>query len=176
MQLFKYITDLFKEKEPQILPYHIREGTLDDLENIRVLLSEFHNISPFSTIEVDQDKATEFIQKSIIDDNCKTFIATLNGTIVGIIIGTIQEFPFSREKNAQEIVWYVTPRYRGYVGKELYRVFAEWCYKQDVSVISMATPYDNYSLKEFYVSQGYVPVEDVYMFYVRREVSWLPLH
>jgi len=178
MPLYKYILDFLKgDKEETIQPYHIRVGTLEDKEDIRLILSEFHKTSPFKDIKVDKDKSTEFIVKAVTDDNCKVLIATLDKAVVGILIGTIQEFPFSLEKNALEVVWYVVPEHRGYLGKELYHAFHTWCLSRDVSVISMAAPTDNYKLRAFYTSLGYTPIEDVYMLYIQKDIPpWLQLH
>jgi len=85
MPLYKYILDFLKgDKEETIQPYHIRVGTLEDKEDIRLILSEFHKTSPFKDIKVDKDKSTEFIVKAVTDDNCKVLIATLDKAVVGI--------------------------------------------------------------------------------------------
>ena len=170
MQLYKYITDLFKPLEPApLLPYHIREATVQDTDNIRNLLLEFHPVSHLKDMTVDTHKLIGFIIKAIEDPNHIALCAYLDGTLIGILIGTVQEFPFFKEKNALEIMWYVTPQHRGYIGKELYYIFEEWCRKKEVSVIHMATPYDNYSLRAFYTAQGYIPVEDVYMLFCYKD-------
>lgn len=169
MQLYKYITDFFKPQEYSLLPYHIREAEIKDINDIKNLLLEFHPVSHLKDMTVDTHKLVGFIIKSIEDDDHIVLTAYLDGTLIGILIGSVQEFPFFVEKNALELMWYVTPYHRGYIGKDLYHAFAEWCKKKEVSVIHMATPYDNYSLKAFYTAEGYIPVEDVYMLFIYKD-------
>lgn len=147
-----------------MLHYKITIASKEDIENIRGILLEFHKVSPFKDILVDPDKLTSFITNSIENPNAIVLLAYADTYLVGLLIGSIQEIPFSLEKNATENIWYVRKKYRSYsIGKELYQLYEKWSKEHNVSIICTSAPITNEELKAFYINRGYQNIEEVYM-------------
>jgi GNAT superfamily N-acetyltransferase len=146
---------------------NLKIASIEDLEDIVDLMVTFKVESPYSTLSTDIEKIRTSVLDGLNKDK-KEYLILLSYSEdfkdkgpIGIIIGSIQEFPFSLDKQAYEHIWYVLPKYRkNKVGLELYEAFEYWAIKLGVKVIHSAYPSED--LKTFYLSKGYKPLERVY--------------
>lgn len=143
---------------------NLKIATEEDIEDIVSLLITFKTESPYSPLDTDIDKIRDSVLEALNKDKKESIIllSYIEDNPVGILVGSIQEFPFSRDKQAYENIWYVLPKYRrNKVGLELYEAFEYWANKAKVKVIHSAYPTKD--LEEFYTSKGYKPLEYVYI-------------
>ena len=155
---------------------NLKIATLEDLEDIVDLMVSFKVESPYSTLSTDILKIRTTVLDYLNKDKKESIILLSYSKDlkdkgpIGIIVGSIQEFPFSLDKQAYEHIWYVLPKYRkNKVGLELYEAFEYWATRLGVKVIHSAYP--NKDLEEFYVSKGYKPLERVYYKIIEDEVN-----
>jgi GNAT superfamily N-acetyltransferase len=85
---------------------------------------------------------------------------------VGMVAGTAQEFLFSDDKIAGELVWWVDPEYRrGSYGRDLHDAFEYWADKVGCKVITMALLEDQKADKvaRLYERKGYRQAERAFI-------------
>lgn len=123
--------------------------------------------SPYGPLDTDIHKIRASVEEALNKDKKESIILLSYSEDpkekgpIGILVGNIQEFPFSRDKQAFENIWYVLPKYRkNKVGLELFNAFEYWAKKLGVKVIHSAYP--SKDLEEFYTSKGYKTLEYVY--------------
>ncbi len=79
-----------------------------------------------------------------------------NGTPTGMIAMLAYDHPFSGERIAFEVVWWVDPEARG-DGLRLLRAAEEWARDQGIKKMQMIAP--NERVGVLYQRLGYLPVE-----------------
>jgi GNAT superfamily N-acetyltransferase len=85
-----------------------------------------------------------------------------DGTMAGLLIGTISPQMMTDTVVAQEIMWYVQPEYRNTLGSvRLLSDFEQWAKKRGADGIIMAsfTATEEQKLGEFYRRRGYQHLE-----------------
>ena len=113
-----------------------------DIPRFVALCKNFHQASPYNNRDFSVEKVTT-LAKSITASNKQDFIIiTLvddNDLTQGFLIGITSEIPFSEEKVAMELAWWVEPQARG-TRKSVEMVFAfkEWAKRVGCKVAQMS--------------------------------------
>lgn len=131
------------------------------------MLIKFKDESPYSKVSTNIDKINSIVSDALQGDKERQIIilGKYNNDIKGLIIGTINDLPFSDDKIASESIWYVEPEYRKTgIGYQLYEAFEYWATKLGIKVLHSAAPNDK--LEEFYNKKEYIPLERVYIKYI----------
>lgn len=137
--------------------------THEDIPHLLKLAEMFHSESPYSDTEFVPDKVVALAEESIRNPKGYLCVLALEGEqIVGFLGGVITELPFSSEKIAAELAWYVLPEFRGgRYAKELHEAYEYWANLLKVSKIQMALlegPYRK-ALTRLYRMRGYKETE-----------------
>ena len=113
-----------------------------DIPRFVDLCYNFHQASPYNGRAFSVEKVST-LAKSITTSNKKDFIIiTLvddNEVTQGFLIGITSEIPFSEEKVAMELAWWVEPQARGTrKSVEMVLAFKEWAKRVDCKVAQMS--------------------------------------
>ena len=97
-------------------PVLIRNATYSDIPALVEFGNQIHAESKFSTLDFDADKVKQTLE-SIVESKSGThccFVATsTDEQLIGVLIGCIEEYFFSRSLMAHSILIYVHPKWRG---------------------------------------------------------------
>ena len=129
----------------------IRQAQAEDFFDILELGREFVKAFPY---EVTYDDRVTGQTIFAVMENGVIFVIEEDGIVVGMLGGLINQFFFSEEKYAAELIWYVRPEYRGSVSaKKLPLMFEAWAKDQGAKHICMASL--DKTLDKFYARLGY---------------------
>lgn len=138
----------------------MRAATVDDLDAIVTMAESFLRETPYGTqIGTNPDQVREFAWTLLT--NPEAAIAVTGGeTPTGMIALWCFAHPFSGERIASELVWWVNPEARGSAGVRLLRWAEAWARAQGAVALQMIAPTDR--VGEFYERRGYTRVEVSY--------------
>lgn len=145
----------------------LKLATLDDLPDVRRMCLLFKEASPYHFLETSIDRVDQTVETMITGDKSRNIVILSqdSGETVGMVAGIANEFLFSDEKVAAELVWWVDPLFRGKHGKELHEAFEFWANKVGCSVITMALLEDKNAerISKLYERKGYAQTERAFM-------------
>ena len=139
----------------------IRLARESDIEKSIDLIKEFHQESLKEYgFQVDPEKAKLLFKQYV----ATSLVIDLEDKIVGVISGTINTFPTDGSKVFQEVVWYVSKKYRKY-GVLLLKKLEDYCQEQGVTHIVMANMANLKAekLAKFYKRLGFKELEVHYI-------------
>ncbi len=99
--------------------------------------------------------------KEIFEAYYKTsFVAIIDGEIVGILGGRIIEDNCSHSPMYEEMIWFMTKKFRKY-GMRLFKMVEQECREQKIPRLSMACMHNSQTKKlfSFYKRLGFKPME-----------------
>ena len=139
----------------------IREANKEDLSGIIPLLKEFctESLAEYGAYIKPQHiilMADKYL--------ANTLVVEIDDNIVGVISGVIVDLPVNGEKAYQEVVWFITKKYRRY-GIRLYNAIETRCRERGIRFILMVSM-DNSKAEEldrFYKKIGFRLTERQYM-------------
>jgi len=92
-----------------------------------------------------------------------SFLLTADGSVVGAILGVVENQPMSARSVYHESMWYVQPAHRGH-GIRLIRHLEDWCMSIGVDQIIMAHMGSaSERLSKLFIRRGYKPMEVSYI-------------
>ena len=94
------------------------------VDAMRVGFQFWEETPVFNKYEWNSEKAFEFAQHVVDNDNACMYIAYIKEEPVGLIIGEIVDFYFSKAKFLKDMFIYVRPEHRG--GKAAYLLMKEY--------------------------------------------------
>lgn len=139
-----------------------------DIPTVVELGRNFFNASPYSSLTFSE-QATEVFLRSCLARPEETIciLAVEDSDVpVGALVGSIAKLPFSDDKVAAEIAWWMEPANRkGGQGLKLKKAYEYWAEKMGAKKISMALLKGKYStaLDEYYTRCGYHRAETAYV-------------
>jgi len=101
-----------------------------------------------------------FVDRLLASDDGDIFVAVRDDRPIGLIALWVFDHPYSGERVASELVWWVNPDARGSAGVRLLRRAEQWARAQGAAVLQMIAPNDR--VAAFYVGCGYTFVESSY--------------
>jgi hypothetical protein len=142
----------------------IKIGQVADLEVALALSTEFLRESPYKGMPVDLDKYSGSLSAILKDINCGVVIFSLcNGTPSGLLVGSVSEVYFNREKVAFELMWYVREECRNTrTSMRMYDVYSYWAEhlaKVDYVQMNCLSDSNGDTLTKFYERKGFKMVE-----------------
>jgi len=139
----------------------VREMKMEDLEKIINLLKEFQKES-FGDYGVDV--SPEYIRKISEAYKDSTFVLEQEGNIVGVLVLSLTLLPVNGEIIAEELVWYVSKKFRRF-GINLLTFAEKWCIHKGIRRLIMVCMANSKAkvLERFYMRQGYEPMQVHYI-------------
>lgn len=136
-----------------------------DYEDIIRMARSFHEASPYSDLGFSEQKCKELFETYLRGDKRELIIIlAVEESPFGMIIGYANSLPFSPDRIAMELAWWVDEDHRGSRDSLLlFKAYEDWCKRVGAKVAQMAMLDDVTNLSQFYLKQGYVPAEKSYI-------------
>ena len=142
---------------------NIRKAVEDDLLDCLMLFKQFHKESklPYSW---DAKKTQALFLQTLPMEEIETFVAEIDGDVVGFIVCQVMEPLFSSDKVSTDIAWFVNKDHRNTsAGFRLMKAYEEWAVDHGIKFIGMAYLERVSDLSKYYEKKGYVKAETHYM-------------
>lgn len=124
----------------------------------------FHEASPYSDLTFNEDACRKFFDSYLRSDRRSLIIILAGETPYGMIIGHSDSPPFSHDRVASEVAWWVDEDKRGSRDSLLlFKAYQDWALRIGAKITQMAMLDDVTNLNNFYLKQGYVPAERSYI-------------
>lgn len=101
-------------------------------------MQEAHEISAYKEIPLSPEKARKIIATVVSSPAQFAYVAEDDGEVGGVLLGVVDEWMWSRQKEASDIFFYVNDKCRG-SGYFLAKKFVEWAdSRSDVKIKGMS--------------------------------------
>lgn len=139
----------------------IRQTTIDDLDRCLDLIREFREES---LLEYGVNLNEQLIRDTVYKYLNSSFVAEVNGRVVGILAGYTMNIPTVSTLIYQEEVWYASKEHRS-VGVRLLRHLEQWCKQNGITHIIMGSLLNSKhkKLTDFYIRLSYMPMQISYI-------------
>lgn len=135
----------------------IRPATVADTKRLIEMGQSFVNETSYSLlISVNPERLSGIIGGILENPDGVVLVSGSDATVTGMIAMVVYNHPFSGERTAFEIVWWVEPESRG-DGIRLLRAAEEWAREQGAKHMQMVAP--NERVAALYQRLGYGLVE-----------------
>lgn len=146
----------------------IRLATTADIPRMLELCQQFHFQSPYKETPYSVSKTRSLLERVLKSDEGLILVAEREGVLIGLIGGLVAPIPFADVRVAQELAWWVDPKYRpSKDGIKLLEAYEYWA-KNIVKVnqISVANLMNEYApaLERMYTRRGYEKKEEVWLY------------
>lgn len=142
---------------------NIRKAVEDDVLDCLILFKQFHKESklPYSW---DAKKTQALFLQTLPMKEIETFVAEIDGDVVGFIVCQVMEPLFSSDKVSTDIAWFVNKDHRNTsAGFRLMKAYEDWAVDHGIKFIGMAYLERVSDLSKYYEKKGYVKAETHYM-------------
>lgn len=134
----------------------------------------FHEASPYNSLEFSEDKCRALFESYLVGDkrslviilatSSKNESSHVDESPHGMIIGLADSLPFSNDRVAAELAWWVDEDKRGSRDSFLlFKAYEDWALRVGAKIKQMAMLDDVTNLAAFYEKQGYRPAERSYI-------------
>lgn len=113
--------------------YLIREATVDDIPRALELVHEFHDEALNKMSMICNDDVAKELMPKLVDT---TLVLEIDGLVVGLITGFITNYFIGIEPLFQELMWFVSKKYRRY-GIKLLEALENKCRNAGIKQIVM---------------------------------------
>ena len=143
---------------------HYRRAKFEDSPKITPLGEAFFEASPWARyLNLD---ITELLNKLWVTEGVAIFVAENDGDIAGIVGGRVASSPMDPENRlAQELFWYVDPKYRGtQCGIRLLHMLEQWARNVGATALVMVEFDDpGGPIEGIYYRLGFTPIERMFI-------------
>jgi GNAT superfamily N-acetyltransferase len=132
----------------------VRPATVRDIEEMVAIGARWHSLSDHAYVKFDQIRAGMFAMRAISSRGNCALVAEHLGKIVGMLIGTIQEWPFLNLKVATDLL---TLSERAGAGRALLRQFEAWAFASGADEMMLGVSFggDPRDCEKIYKRAGY---------------------
>lgn len=143
----------------------LRLATAGDYGDIIRMAKAFHQKSPYSPLDFSEDRCEEIFRAYLSGDKRDLIIIlAVDERPFGMIIGHCAETPFSDDRVASEIAWWIDEDKRGNRDSVLLmRAYQDWALRVGARITQMAMLDEVTDLDKFYRRQGFIPAERSYV-------------
>lgn len=104
-----------------------RAASMADFDAVLAISKELYEESWHSETPWDADVAGAFVKRYLTRSDKGIIVAEREGELIGFIYGELNPLSFSRELSVLEVLWYVSPAYRGSMaGVRLLKFLERW--------------------------------------------------
>lgn len=146
--------------------YDLRLAEASDWQDVLRMSKDFHSESPYSDIEFSEKRVREIFDQYLSSDKTEIMVLLLTQgeEVCGTIVSVCSKFPFSEEKAASELIWWVDHEHRSRRGSlSLFRAYEFWCQKVGARYSSAVSTEGTVQLDKFYERSGYKKAETTYI-------------
>lgn len=146
--------------------YRLRLAESRDWLDVLRMSEDFHKESPYRDISFSESRVRQIFESylSSTKEELMILLLTLNDTPCGLIVAVCSKFPFSEEKAASELIWWVDHEHRSRRGSlSLFRAYEFWCQKIGARYSSAVSTEGTVQLDKFYERSGYKKAETTYI-------------
>jgi hypothetical protein len=125
------------------------------------LVKEFVQEGPYSTLKMDDDHVLRIIERFQTEDD--KFISCSDA---GLLAAMLTRNPLTNELQANEIVWYVRPQYRGSKSSlKFLKDYEAWATAKGVKYLCLSLHENEYAepLSKLYTRRGYTKMETTFI-------------
>lgn len=142
----------------------IRAATTADLPKVLEMCGRFYQASPYAKFFAFSPASMVLLAERVVDPavlNSHALIAEENGEIVGMMGLLLFDHPWSGERMASELCWWVNPEARtSLTGPKMLRAAEAWAKSMGAVAIHMIAPSTH--VGEFYTAMGFTAVETTF--------------
>ncbi len=140
----------------------IRLATMDDVSRLSEMFAEFVASTQYAKyVGNDPSYSSAMMERMISSEDCAIFVVDHEDGIVGMIGVMVFTQPFSGERVASELFWWLDPSHRGH-GVWLLRRGESWARGHGATRMTMMAPIDKPRVAEIYQAVGYEATETVF--------------
>lgn len=143
----------------------LRLAEAKDYDEVIRMARAFHKASPYKDLSFDEEKCKQLFNTYMQGDKTRiVIILACSEAPYGMILGYSDTTPFSFDRVAIELAWWVDEDKRG--SREsllLFKAYEDWTRRVGAKITSMAMLDDVTNLAAFYGKQGYRPAERHYI-------------
>lgn len=137
----------------------IRRATVEDTPRLLEMGQRFAMETEYrDLIAINQERLSSFIETTLANPESCVLVSG-SDDLTGMIALLTYDHPFSGERTAFEVVWWVDPEARG-DGVRLLRGAETWARERGIRKMQMVAP--NERVGALYRRLGYAPVETSY--------------
>jgi GNAT superfamily N-acetyltransferase len=144
----------------------VRRATINDTDDLFLLLKALHAESVFHSIPVDENRLKAFVTFCIHHPSHVCIVyENIAAKIDGILLGYVQPYFFSSELGAWDLALYVRPECRGsLIAFRLWREFKAWATDRRARVLWLGTSAGiaPNRTRKFYTGLGMLEVGSLY--------------
>ena len=145
----------------------LREATPADRDQVVALALRFHGATPYAQLLVIERTRVEALFAVALATGvvlvAEAEHTAEGGELVAFLALAALEHTLSGERYAEEIAWWVEPRYRdGTIGPRLLALAEAWARADGCAFIKMVAPVGT-AVGTFYDRRGYHPIETAWM-------------
>lgn len=149
-----------------------REATSEDLPRLCELFEHFRANSPYAQYgPAHPEVSTELIAKLIVHEDAVIIVMTRDDSIVGMIGLLVSDHPWTGERMATELFWWLEPDDRGR-GVWLLRRAEKWAVAHGAIRLIMVSPEYGVNAELIYRALGFAPVEISW----QKPLDWFSRH
>lgn len=137
-----------------------------DQEELVTLLREFISKTPYRNLSVSDEKLHHIIETGIQKPEEILVLVWANEAPQGILVATSAELPFSLDRAASELAWYVREPFRTKGVIKMRRAFEYWAKEKVSAVATSMSALDDETLPRvtrLYEREGYTRTERAFM-------------
>lgn len=135
----------------------IRKAVADDMARLVEMGQRFAAETEYAAfISIDADRLAQTIANVTASPDGAVLVSEAGDKAKGMIAMIVYDHPYSGQRTAFELVWWVDPEARG-DGVRLLRAAEEWARDQGATAMQMVAP--NERVGALYRRLGYEPVE-----------------
>jgi GNAT superfamily N-acetyltransferase len=140
----------------------VRPAVLEDLPAIVSMAVRFGASETFAGgLPVDPEKVGAVAQAAMASEDKTVFVGVHGGRVVGMLALYVYEHPFTTQRVATELVWWVDQDMRGgRLGLRLLAAAEAWAKDVGADVVQMVAPND--AVASVYARRGYDLLERAY--------------
>lgn len=145
----------------------LRLAELRDREDFLRMSRSFYEETPFyPSISYSEEKVEKLLHLAVETNGsqCVVILLVANEVPCGMLIGLASEVPFSNDKVASELAWWVDPPWRGRrEALQLVDAYEAWAVKVGCSSVAMSLLPTLTDLSKLYERRGYKKTEISYL-------------
>lgn len=141
----------------------IREATLADGPTIIELARHFHADTAYRSVITFEQQPLERLLPLVLEQGVILLAEMEPGRAVGMLVLVALEHPYTGERFADELAWWVEPELRsGLVGPKLLRAGEAWAQAKKCAILKMIAPAGS-RVGVYYRRLGYQEVETTFV-------------
>lgn len=151
--------------------YSLRLAESRDWQDVLRMSKDFHSESPYREIPFSEGRVREIFDRYLSSDKTEIMVLLLlyGEEVCGTIVSICSKFPFSEEKAASELIWWVDHKHRSRRGSlNLFRAYEFWCKKVGARYSSAVSTEGTVQLDKFYERSGYKKAETTYIKQIKK--------